>query len=83
MNQKLTLSIDSKAVEIGKNYARKQGRSLSSIIETFLINLSQNDNEALTTIPVSEKLMSLYGISENLYTEEDYKAHLLKKHTAL
>lgn len=80
MNQKLTLSVDSVAVAKGKKYAAEQGKSLSSIIENFLINLTPKEDEELITIPVSEKLFSLYGISDNRYTEEDYKLHLLNKH---
>ncbi len=36
MKTKLTLSIDKKIVERAKSYIKKQGRSLSSLVETYL-----------------------------------------------
>ena len=39
MNQKLTLSIEQSAIKRGKQYAQKQGRSLSSMVEDFLLLL--------------------------------------------
>jgi predicted HicB family RNase H-like nuclease len=36
MTAKLTLSIDSKIIEKAKKYAKKEGKSLSSMVEDFL-----------------------------------------------
>lgn len=80
MNQKLTLSIDSAAIARGKNYAKKNGRSLSSMVESFLLLLDDESGEIQSQIPISSKLMSLVGISEGKTTEEDYKRHLIERY---
>ncbi len=36
MNSKLTLSIEKEVIEKAKDYAKSQGRSLSSVIEEYL-----------------------------------------------
>lgn len=80
MNQKLTLSIDSAAIARGKNYAKKNGRSLSSMVESFLLLLDDESGEVQSQIPISSKLMSLVGISEGKTTKEDYKRHLVERY---
>ncbi len=41
MNTKLTLSIEEQVIESAKEYAKKQGRSLSSIVEEYLKSISK------------------------------------------
>ena len=41
MNTKLTLSIEAQVVEGAKEYAKKQGRSLSNIVEEYLKSVSK------------------------------------------
>ena len=82
MNQKLTLSIDSEAIARGKEYAKKNGRSLSSMVENFLLLLDDESGEIQSQIPISNKLMSLVGIGEGPTTEEDYKRHLMERYDA-
>ena len=40
MNSKLTLSIEEEVIEQAKKYAKKEGRSLSSIVEEYLKSIS-------------------------------------------
>ena len=80
MNQKLTLSIDSAAIARGKSYAKKNGRSLSSMVENFLLLLDDDTDDIVEQIPISNKLMSLIGIGEGTATEEDYKQHLIERY---
>lgn len=82
MNQKLTLSIDSSAIARGKNYAKKNGCSLSSMVENFLLLLNEDGEDIEEQIPVSSKLMSLVGIGEGNVTENDYKRHKIERHNA-
>lgn len=81
MNQKLTLSIDSAAITRGKSYAKKNGRSLSSMVENFLLLLDDTDTP-LEQIPVSNKLMSLVGIAKGTTSEDDHKRHLMERYDA-
>lgn len=41
MNTKLTLSIEEQVIESAKEYAKKQGRSLSSIVEEYLKSIAK------------------------------------------
>ena len=41
MNTKLTLSIEQEVIEAAKDYAKKQGRSLSNIVEEYLKALAE------------------------------------------
>jgi dsDNA-specific endonuclease/ATPase MutS2 len=54
MTAKLTLSIDSKIIEKAKKYAKKEGKSLSSMVEDFLAfsvkDTPNNKSEYLETV---------------------------------
>lgn len=78
MNQKLTLSIEQDAIARGKLFAKQQGRSLSSVVEDFLL-LLEPAGSAKEDIPISSKLSSLVGIGAGPVTEEDYKRHRMKR----
>ncbi len=82
MNQKLTLSIEAQAIDRGKRYAKKSGRSLSSLVETFLLLLDTEKDEIVEQIPVSNKLASLVGIGAGPVNEADYKRHVLERNDA-
>lgn len=58
MLAKLTLTIDQTVVENAKVYAKKNGRSLSSLIEGYLKALSQSEDEE---VDLSPKVKSLLG----------------------
>ncbi|NLI23801.1 MAG: hypothetical protein GX419_03735 [Bacteroidales bacterium] len=45
MNTKLTLTVEREVVERAKKYARKEGRSLSDIVESYLKALSSETNK--------------------------------------
>ena len=47
MATKLTLSIEEQVIESAKEYAKKQGRSLSSIVEEYLNQLVIINNEQI------------------------------------
>ncbi len=78
MNQKLTLSIEQQVITQGKLYAKQQGRSLSSLVESFLLSLGPAD-VIEEEIPISAQLSSLVGIGTGATTEEDYRAHRIAK----
>lgn len=43
MNAKLTLTIEETVIEKAKNYARKSHKSLSNLIENYLMALTKDD----------------------------------------
>lgn len=78
MNTKLTLSVDVDAVAAGKRAAASMGKSLSSIVEDFLILLDATQRPT-SICAISPGLQSLVGIGAGPFDEEDYKAHLMAK----
>lgn len=70
MTTKLTLSIEEKVIKTAKTYAQKKGRSLSSLVENYLMTLSSNNNNDLTKL--SPRVKRLRG-SIKLPTDFDYK----------
>ncbi len=57
MLTKLTLTIDQEVVENAKIYAKKNGRSLSSLIEGYLKALSQQEEEVSHLSPRVKSLL--------------------------
>jgi hypothetical protein len=73
MDTKLTLNINAEIIKKAKLYSRKQGRSLSDLVENYFKMLSGKmpfDREELTP-----KVKSLLG-SFNLPQDFDYKKEL-------
>jgi len=79
MNTKLTLRLDSEAINRGKQFAKQQGTSLSQLVQEYFLLLGDNDN-IVEMVPVSAKLHSLLGIGSDSYDETDYLTHLIEKH---
>lgn len=75
MNTKLTLTIDESLIIKAKQYARGKGRSLSDLIENYLMALtseSKNDNEVFT--PIVKSMKGSFKAPENF----DYKQEITK-----
>jgi hypothetical protein len=80
MNVKLTLTIDTSVVQRAKKYARASGRSLSDLIENYLIHATSGE---LSTFPTSNKIKALKGsfrIPEDLNYKEGISAILTEKY---
>lgn len=72
---KLTLSIDETVIENGKRYAKRQGRTLSAIVEDYLGTLEDGARTRL-----SPSVRALMGIGSGPLDEHDYHRHLMEKH---
>lgn len=55
MSKKLTLSLDEQMIEAGKNYARRQGISLSKLVENYISRLTE-DKEIIEISPFVDQL---------------------------
>lgn len=82
MKTKLTLTIEKELIKKAKSYAKRSGRSLSDLIETYLQGLVSTLENIKDDVP--EEFKDLYG-SVNLPTEMEDKATiraiLMEKHT--
>jgi hypothetical protein len=89
MDTKLTLTLDGKVIENAKQIARQSGRSLSDLIENYLISLislhkgkahdlsgegESRMNAAEPELTYSIRLLSLKGIAKD--DGRDYKEQL-------
>ncbi|MEY3982508.1 MAG: hypothetical protein RL160_65 [Bacteroidota bacterium] len=72
MTTKLTLTVDKEIIEAAKVYARKNGRSLSALIENYLKALVQKNEDKEDLSP---KVKSLLG-SIKAPKDFDYKKAL-------
>ena len=72
MTTKLTLTVEKEIIESAKAYAKKNGRSLSDLIENYLKVLVQRDK---TADDLSPKVKSLLG-SVKAPRDFDYKKEL-------
>lgn len=79
MATKLTLTVDKSVIEKAKAYAKKTGRSLSEIIESYLESIVEADK----TQPVSAKLKSIVGaikLPKDFDEEKELRSYYEKKH---
>ena len=78
MNTKLTLTIEENVIEKAKQYAKTKDRSLSDIIENYLIALTSK--HAKNEIELTPIVKSLKG-SFNAPKDFNYKKELTKRLT--
>jgi hypothetical protein len=71
MNTKLTLTIEKTVIEKAKDYAKKSGRSLSDLIESYLQRLIMDSEVSEASVPGEFK--DLFG-SVNPPKEMDDKS---------
>ena len=74
MTTKLTLTIDDSVIAIAKKYAKQNGKSLSDIVENYLLSLSSKGNTEENISPSILKLMGSIELPGNF----DYKKELTK-----
>lgn len=75
MNTKLTLTLEQSVIESAKRYAQEKGRSLSDIIENYLIMITQENTKI--EMKYSPLVSSLKGTFK-APKEMDYKKELSK-----
>lgn len=74
MTTKLTLTIDDSVIALAKKYAKQNGKSLSDIVENYLLSLSSKGNTEENISPSILKLMGSIELPNNY----DYKKELTK-----
>ena len=74
MTTKLTLTVDDSVISIAKKYAKQKGKSLSDIVENYLMSLTSKENNDESISPRILKLMGAIELPDNF----DYKKELTK-----
>jgi formiminotetrahydrofolate cyclodeaminase len=79
MTTKLTLTVEKTIIERAKSYAKKTGRSLSELIESYLENITEeNDNSDLS--PKLKKIVGSVKLPEDFDEEKELRSAIEKKH---
>ncbi len=84
MDAKLTLKLDKNVIEKAKEYAAENNRSLSRLIESYLISLLENTkpqtaNEAEIS-PYVKSLKLGITVDKGIDYKTEYKKHLDQKY---
>jgi len=79
MTTKLTLTIDDEVISSAKKYAKHKGKSLSDIVENYLMALSTDESDEEQIAPRILKLMGSIQLPENFNYEEELTKALTKK----
>ena len=81
MDQKLTLKLDSMAIELAKAYAEKTQISLSKIVESYFLQLAEKGgkNEKQVSARI-KKLSGIAPIKDRIRAEKSYTDYLLNKY---
>lgn len=74
MTTKLTLTIEEKVIDSAKKYAQKKGKSLSKLVENYLMSVSTSESTEETLSPKVKKLMGVINLPKNY----DYKKEVTK-----
>jgi hypothetical protein len=77
MNTKLTLSLEKEVIESAKSYAKKTGRSVSELVESYFRNLTEKTEKEDEIDPKIKKLIGIITLpddfDENKARDEYYK----------
>lgn len=80
MITKLTLSIDDSIISNAKKYAKDKGKSLSDLVENYLLSLTSNENSDENISPKILKLMGSIKLPEDFDYKKNVSNSLAKKY---
>ena len=79
MNTKLTLTVDKAIIDRAKSYAKNTGRSLSQLIENYLITLTQESSPNELS-PKLKKIVGAVKLPKDFDEKKELRAVLESKH---
>lgn len=79
MATKLTLTVEKSIIEKAKAYARKTGRSLSELIQSYLENITEEDDQSAMS-PKLKKLVGSVKLPKDFDEEKELRTAIEKKH---
>lgn len=82
MTTKLTLTIDDSVISIAKKYAKQKGKSLSDIVENYLMSLTSKENKEDSISPRILKLMGTIELPDNFNYKKELTKGLAKKYNS-
>ena len=79
MNTKLTLTVEKSIIERAKIYAKSTGRSLSELIENYLIKVTQEESTTELS-PRLKKIVGIVNLPEDFNEDFELRNAMEKKH---
>lgn len=80
MTTKLTLTIDDSVISVAKKYAKHNGKSLSHIVENYLMTLTAKESKEESISPRIMKLMGVIELPEDFDYKNALTCGLVKKY---
>jgi hypothetical protein len=80
MNTKLTLSLEKAVIEQAKSYAKKTGRSLSELVESYFKNLTSKPEDDQEIHPKVKKLIGRITLPPDFDEEKVKEEHYREKY---
>ena len=80
MTTKLTLTLNQQVIESAKAYAKRNGKSLSSIAESYLRSLEQTEDAKQNLSPEVKRLLGSVKLSKNFDYKKELQDAMIKKH---
>lgn len=81
MNTKLTLTIEQAVIEKAKKYAKEKERSLSNLIENYLMALTkESDVNEMELTPIVKSLKGSFTAPKNFDYKKELTNRLSKKY---
>ena len=71
MKVKLTLTIEEKVIDAAKQYAHSKDKSLSHIVENYLMSISFNEKKSDNLSPKIVKLMGVINLPKDFNYKEE------------
>lgn len=80
MTTKLTLTIDDAVISDAKKYAKQKGKSLSGLVENYLLSLTAKEGSSAGISPSVLKLMGAIELPEDFDYKKEVTRGLAKKY---
>lgn len=82
MATKLTLSLNQDVIDKAKAYARKNGVSLSLLVENYFRFITEKEPKEMKAIsPLVRELSGIVDLPDEFDPHEEYTKHLTKKYS--
>jgi formiminotetrahydrofolate cyclodeaminase len=79
MTTKLTLMVKKEVIERAKHYAKNNSKSLSSLVETFLQDISKKDSSIKTSSKLS-KIVGAVKLPKDFNEKKELNTYFVNKH---
>jgi hypothetical protein len=80
MTTKLTLTIEESVIKMAKSYSRKKGRSLSELIENYLIALTSKEKSDVELSPRVKRMKGAIKLPKDFDYKKVLEEELTKKY---